>query len=114
MKRKKLIQCLWIPGGFATIATVMVIAGRNMQNDKMIRLPAAIRTGQVEQWRNPLSPGNQNDLLIIRQFLKRMDSLRQDSAGRGEYDSICRLRPGLIDSALKAERYYTLWSRLKW
>lgn len=46
-------------------------------------------------------------LELIRAFEHRMDSLRQDSLGRKEYDSICRVRPGLLDSARAAEAYYS-------
>jgi hypothetical protein len=31
-------------------------------------------------------------------LLRRLDSLRRDSAGRSVYDSLLRMRPGLMDS----------------
>jgi hypothetical protein len=39
-------------------------------------------------------------------FLHWMDSLRQDSGGRREYDSLLQARPGLMDSAERAYEYY--------
>jgi hypothetical protein len=41
-------------------------------------------------------------------LLRRVDSLRNDSSGRRVYDSLVELRPGLLDSARVAERFYSL------
>jgi hypothetical protein len=51
---------------------------------------------------------------VLGRFLEMMDSLRQDSAGgRRIYDSICRVRPGLLDSAKEALVFYSLYSQIK-
>lgn len=44
----------------------------------------------------------------LRVLLRRVDSLRNDSAGRRTYDSLVRARPGLLDSARVVERIYGL------
>ena len=43
----------------------------------------------------------------IRGLLRRVDSLEADSAGRRLFDSLVRARPGLLDSAKIAERYFS-------
>ena len=42
---------------------------------------------------------------VIRDFLQKMDSLRKDGHGRVIYDSICKVRPGLMDSARVIDRF---------
>lgn len=54
-----------------------------------------------------------NDLFVTEGFLKWMDSLKNDATGKILYDSICRVRPGLLDSAREVERYYSLKHLLK-
>lgn len=44
--------------------------------------------------------------LIIRAWERAMDSLRRDSSGKRRYDSILAARPGILDSARKAEAFY--------
>lgn len=44
--------------------------------------------------------------LIIRAWERAMDSLRRDSSGKRVYDSILAARPGILDSARKAEAFY--------
>lgn len=51
--------------------------------------------------------------LMMRAFEDRMDSLRKDSVGARVYDSIVRVRPGLMDSVRGAEEYYYLQDHLK-
>jgi hypothetical protein len=46
--------------------------------------------------------------LAMRAFEHYMDSLRQDSNGRRRYDSILSARPGILDSARKAETFFYL------
>jgi hypothetical protein len=54
-----------------------------------------------------------NDLFVTEGFLKWMDSLKNDATGKRQYDSICLVRPGLLDSAREVERYYSLKHLLK-
>jgi hypothetical protein len=44
--------------------------------------------------------------LAMRAFEHYMDSLRGDSSGRRRYDSILFVRPGILDSARKAEEFF--------
>lgn len=46
--------------------------------------------------------------LAMRAFEHYMDSLRGDSSGRRRYDSILLARPGILDSARKAETFFYL------
>jgi hypothetical protein len=46
--------------------------------------------------------------LALRRLLRHVDSLAADSAGRRVFDSLVRARPGLLDSARKAERYFSM------
>jgi len=51
---------------------------------------------------------------VLGRFLEMMDSLRQDPAGGHRiYDSICRVRPGLLDSAREALVFYSLYDEVK-
>ena len=55
------------------------------------------------------SPGGDRELArALRVLLHRVDSLRSDSTGRRVYDSLVRARPGMLDSARVAERFYSL------
>ena len=113
MKGKKIVSGLWILAG--VLGVVLILPGkiRKTENGPLLSHPLRDGTSQIMQHRASPSPHDENDLLIIRLFLKRMDSLRRDPSGKKEYDSICHARPGLIDSALTAERYYLLWNKLK-
>ena len=44
--------------------------------------------------------------VIIRGWERKMDSLRLDSHGRRVYDSVLAARPGILDSAKKAEEFF--------
>jgi len=80
---------------------------------------------EVMKWRRPerivpaavLPPGDglagasgrDRELVqALRMLLRRVDSLRNDSSGRRVYDSLVESRPGLLDSARVAERFYSL------
>ena len=49
----------------------------------------------------------------LQLFLTRMDSLQRDVSGKRLYDSLCLVRPGLLDSVRFAIRYYSLRHWLK-
>ena len=67
----------------------------------------------------PLSPGtipdysNPQERAALEDFLKWIDSLKNDSSGRRIYDTIRRTRPGLLDSAASAIEYNSLLKLLK-
>lgn len=44
--------------------------------------------------------------LTVRAWERMMDSLREDAHGRRIYDSILAARPGILDSARKAEDFF--------
>ena len=39
-------------------------------------------------------------------MMRRVDSLKRDSAGRKTYDSFMRVHPGILDSIITAQKYY--------
>ncbi|MEO6547909.1 MAG: hypothetical protein ABIN94_07905 [Ferruginibacter sp.] len=49
----------------------------------------------------------------IQRFKRAMDSLRSTSDGKGIYDSICKARPGLMDSVIYIEEMFLQQSNLK-
>jgi hypothetical protein len=53
----------------------------------------------------PVAHAHEN-WLIIRAWERAMDSLGRDSSGKRRYDSILAARPGILDSARKAEVFY--------
>lgn len=65
-------------------------------------VPAVLSSGSA------LTPGDRELARALRMLLRRVDSLRVDSSGRRAYDSLVRSRPGLLDSARVAERFYSL------
>jgi hypothetical protein len=56
----------------------------------------------------PSSGGDRELAQALRMLLRRVDSLRTDSTGRRVYDSLVAARPGMLDSARVAERFYSL------
>jgi hypothetical protein len=44
--------------------------------------------------------------VTVRAWERMMDSLRLDAHGRRLYDSILAVRPGILDSAKKAEEFF--------
>lgn len=44
--------------------------------------------------------------VTVRAWERKMDSLRRDAHGRRTYDSILAARPGILDSAKKAQEFF--------
>ena len=91
------------------VTGVMLLMEAGRMRQKMllpavtVRLPPAVVDSR---WHRPVGP-DVRGLAAIRAFEHWMDSLRTDSVGRRTYDSVCRLRPGLLDSARQADAYYS-------
>jgi hypothetical protein len=105
---------VWLVLGLAVAGAVFSYAGHRV----------ALAT-KAMKWRRPerivpaaaLPPGgglagasgrDRELVLALRLLLRRVDSLRNDSSGRRVYDSLVESRPGLLDSARVAERFYSL------
>ena len=113
MKKEMLIISLWLLAFLGAGTCVAITSLRSTNKDNTIPLPR-IPSAKKLILSYPLPPpGDINNLAAIRRFLQQMDSLRQDSTGHRLYDSICQFRPGLIDSARTAEKFYNLFKPFK-
>lgn len=113
MKKEMLIISLFVLVFLGFGITIALTSIHSAKNHKMLRLPRIPSAPKLILPYPGTPPGDPNDIVVIRRFLQQMDSLRQDSAGCKLYDSICLFRPGLLDSARKAEKFYNLLNTLK-
>jgi hypothetical protein len=94
-------------GGFSYVGHRVAKATEVMQ----WRLPGRIVPAAVLPPGGGLAGASGRDRELaqaLRMLLRRVDSLRNDSTGRRVYDSLVESRPGLLDSARVAERFYSL------
>jgi hypothetical protein len=106
---------VWLALGLATAAGVFSYVGHRVARateEKEWRrpgriIPAAVLLRGGGSAAASLS-GDRELAGALRVLLRRVDSLRCDSSGRRVYDSLVRARPGLLDSARVAERFYSL------
>ena len=113
MKKEMLIIGLWLLAFLGAGTCIALTSLRSTNKDNTFHLPR-IPSARIPILSYPLPPpGDTNDRITIRRFLQQMDSLRQDSTGHRLYDSICHFRPGLIDSARTAVKFYNLFNTFK-
>ncbi|MBS1665182.1 MAG: hypothetical protein JST68_29320 [Bacteroidetes bacterium] len=110
MKKEMIIVLLYVLSFLATGTCVALTAIRTAQKTSVIKLPPIIHQPPLPA---PAISPTTTGLDAIRQFLHWMDSLQSTPSGRSIYDSIRRTRPGLLDSARQAEKYYTLLKNFK-
>ena len=75
-----------------------------------IRSPKYVTRAGDEKILSP-RPGSTSEISALRRFRFYMDSLAATKSGHLIYDSILRLRPGLMDSVTQLETLYQLSSK---
>jgi hypothetical protein len=108
MREKLLIRIRWAPFVLLLVLCVAILYLSVTRSFRQTLVkPAvvlAIPPGQREK-PPPVSQAHAG-WLAVRAFERMMDSLRQDSRGASIYDSILVARPGILDSAKKAEAFF--------
>jgi hypothetical protein len=71
-----------------------------------LRLMESVGRIEPARLRRPQDDRNRELARALHALLRRLDSLATDSKGRPVYDSLMRMRPGLVDSARTLVKYF--------
>lgn len=102
------MKWVWLVMGLAVAGGGFSYVGHRVTSAVGWRRPGRIVPAAVLPPVGGLTRGDREVAQALRVLLRRVDSLRNDSTGRRVYDSLVGARPGLLDSARVAERFYSL------
>ena len=102
---------LWVVG-MLLCTSLFTIVGYCLSRKSRLLVPGRVVPAGVvlpPDWRGLRGERERQALgAAIGALLRRVDNLAADSVGRRQFDSLIAARPGLLDSAKVAERYFSL------
>ena len=101
---------LFVRGWYVVLALVLAGGGLWLSVRRSLRDSVLGPVGRIRPAAVILTPagGLMEDKrleVVVRDFVHYWDSLRADPVGRVRYDSLMRVRPGLLDSARAVEGF---------
>ena len=108
MQRQLFIRVHWIHFLLVLVLGIAIFYGsveRSFRNSLNKPAGAIVVSPRYHEQQPPISQAHLG-WVTVRAWERMMDSLRADAHGRRAYDSILAARPGILDSAKKAEEFF--------